>query len=73
MSQPAAQQFAAMMTASRGLVKGSDVASSGRSRSKNAQVDGHKNSVHLYGEGLDISGSSQTWMKNNASRFGWRR
>ena len=71
-SQPAAQQFAAMMTASRGLVKGSDVASSGRSRSKNAQVDGHKNSVHLYGEGLDISGSSQTWMKNNASRFGWK-
>ena len=70
-SQPAAQQFAAMMAASNGMVKGSDVASSGRSKTQNAAVDGHKNSVHLYGEGVDISGSSNTWMKNNASRFGW--
>ncbi len=70
-SQPAAQMFAKMMQASNGMVKGSDVASSGRSPSKNKEVDGHKNSVHLYGEGLDISGSSNTWMKNNASRFGW--
>ena len=59
------------MAASNGMVKGSDVASSGRSKTQNAAVDGHKNSVHLYGEGVDISGSSNTWMKNNASRFGW--
>ena len=70
-SQPAAQMFAKMMKASNGMVKGSDVASSGRSPSKNKEVDGHKNSVHLYGEGIDISGSSNAWMKNNASRFGW--
>ena len=70
-SQPAAEKFAKMMQASNGMVKGSDVASTGRSPSKNKEVDGHKNSVHLYGEGLDISGSSNTWMKNNASRFGW--
>ena len=70
-SEPAAKAFAEMMRVSNGLVKGSDVLSSGRSLSANKSVNGHKNSVHLYGEGLDISGSSATWMKNNASRFGW--
>ena len=70
-SQPAAEMFAKMMAASNGMVKGSDVASSGRSPAKNASVKGDKNSVHLYGEGLDISGSSNVWMRNNASRFGW--
>ena len=70
-SQPAAEMFAKMMAASNGMVKGSDVVSSGRSKSKNDEVGGHKNSTSLYGEGLAISGSSHTWMKNNASRFGW--
>ena len=71
LSQPAAMAFAKMMQVSKGQVKGSDIASSGRTRRKNTSVGGDPNSVHLYGEGLDISGSSERWMKSNASRYGW--
>ena len=71
LSQPAAMAFAKMMQVSKGQVKGSDIASSGRTRRKNTSVGGDPNSVHLYGEGLDISGSSEKWMKSNASRYGW--
>ena len=51
-----------MMVDSKGQVNASDVASSGRSIKKNASVGGHENSVHLYGEGLDLSGASHKWM-----------
>ena len=71
LSQPAAIAFAKMMQVSKGQVKGSDIASSGRTRRKNTSVGGDPNSVHLYGEGLDLSGSSAIWMKSNASRYGW--
>ena len=71
-SQPAAEAFLNMMRDSKGKVKGSDVASSGRSKKKNSAVGGHPNSVHMYGEGLDISGSSLTWLKSNSSRYGWK-
>ena len=71
-SQPAAEAFARMIRDSKGVVKGADVASSGRSAKKNSAVGGHPNSVHMYGEGLDISGSSLNWLKANSSRYGWK-
>jgi hypothetical protein len=30
-----------------------------------------KNSNHLYGNALDIHGSSQTWMRANGKKYGW--
>jgi hypothetical protein len=60
-----------MMSDSKGVVKGSDIASSQRSRKKNADVEGAPNSNHLYGNALDIHGSSQTWMRANGKKYGW--
>lgn len=70
-SKGAAEAFAKMMKDSKGVVKGSDIASSQRSRSKNAAVGGARNSNHLYGNALDIHGASQTWMRKNGARYGW--
>lgn len=70
-SKGAAEAFAKMMKDSRGSVKGSDIASSKRSRSKNSAVGGARNSNHLYGNALDIHGASQTWMRKNGARYGW--
>jgi len=70
-SQKAAAAFGRMMLDSKGVVKGSDIASSQRSRKKNADVDGASNSNHLYGNALDIHGSSQTWMRANGKKYGW--
>ena len=70
-SKPAAEAFARMMADSGGIVKGSDIESSGRSESKNVGVGGAADSPHLYGEAADIHGDSQTWIKNNGSQYGW--
>jgi GH24 family phage-related lysozyme (muramidase) len=70
-SQKAADAFGRMMSDSKGVVRGSDIASSQRSRQKNAAVGGVSNSNHLYGNALDIHGSSQTWMRRNGKKYGW--
>ena len=70
-SQPAAQMFAAAMKDS-GIDLGSFVASSGRSRAKNKEIQGDPNSHHLYGEALDINGEGYQWMKANGKRYGWQ-
>tara|TARA_A100001515_G_scaffold39206_2_gene30882 strand:+ start:413 stop:3220 length:2808 start_codon:yes stop_codon:yes gene_type:complete len=72
LSQPAASAFMQMMLDSKGQVNASDVASSGRSIKQNDKVGGHENSVHLYGEGLDLSGASHKWMRANGARYGWK-
>ena len=72
LSQPAAAQFMQMISDSKGQVTGADVASSGRSIKHNAKVGGHENSVHLYGEGLDVSGSTYKWMLKNGIKYGWK-
>jgi len=70
-SRGAAEAFGKMMTDSKGVVKGSDIASSQRSKSKNASVGGAPNSNHLFGNALDIHGRSQTWMRTHGSKYGW--
>ena len=60
-----------MITDSGGAVKGSDIASSQRSKSYNRKVGGVSNSNHLYGNALDIHGTSQTWMRANGRKYGW--
>jgi muramidase (phage lysozyme) len=70
-SQKAADAFGKMMSDSKGVVKGSDIASSQRSPKKNKDVEGAPNSNHLYGNALDIHGSSQTWMRANGKKYGW--
>ena len=62
-----------MIGASSGSVRGSDVTSSGRSRQKNKSISGaHPNSHHLYGEGLDVSGSTAVWMRKHGEKYGWK-
>lgn len=70
-SKGGAEAFARMMVDSGGKVKGSDIASSKRSPAKNKAVGGVPNSNHLGGNALDIHGSSQTWMRANAAKYGW--
>ena len=71
-SLKAADAFGRMMSDSKGVVRGSDIASSQRSPAKNASLPGAaKNSNHLYGNALDIHGSSQTWMRRNGKKYGW--
>ena len=70
-SRGAATAFGKMITDSGGAVKGSDIASSQRSKSYNAYVGGVSNSNHLYGNALDIHGTSQTWMRANGPKYGW--
>ena len=70
-SKGGAEAFARMMVDSGGKVKGSDIASSKRSPAKNKAVGGVPNSNHLGGIALDIHGSSQTWMRANAAKYGW--
>ena len=70
-SKGAAEAFAKMITDSGGAVKGSDIASSQRSKSYNAHVGGVSNSNHLYGNALDIHDGSQTWMRANGQKYGW--
>ena len=70
-SKGAAAEFAKMIVDSDGQVGGSDIASSQRSKSYNSHVGGVSNSNHLYGNALDIHGSSQAWMRANGSKYGW--
>ena len=73
LSEPGARAFLQMMGVSNGSVRGSDVASSGRSRQKNKAIHGaHPNSHHLYGEGLDVSGSTAVWMRKHGAKYGWK-
>jgi hypothetical protein len=71
-SKGAAEAFGKMMAASGGAVKGADIASSQRSRSFNASLPGASpTSNHLYGNALDIHGTSQAWMRKNGRKYGW--
>jgi muramidase (phage lysozyme) len=70
-SKEAAQSFAKMMAT--GNVKGTDVASSQRSAGHNKTVRGVPNSAHLYGEAMDIHGSSKQWLIGNSEKYGWIR
>ena len=70
-SKGAAEAFGKMIAASGGAVKGADIHSSKRSKSYNAHVGGVSNSNHLYGNALDIHGTSQTWMRANGRKYGW--
>ena len=70
-SKPAAEAFARMMKDSNGQVKGSDVASSMRSASKNAEVKGAPASPHLSGIAMDIHGTSGEWIRQHGAKYGW--
>jgi len=67
-----AEAFSAMMADSDGAVKGSDIASSQRSPEKNALVGGATRSKHMTGAAMDIHGTSNTWIRQNGSKYGWR-
>lgn len=71
-SKEGAEAFSRMMVDSGGAVKPSDVASSKRSPQKNAAVDGATNSPHLRGVAMDIHGTSESWIRQNGHRYGWR-
>ena len=70
-SRQGANAFAAMVRDSGGQVKASDIASSQRSRGKNAAVGGVEGSEHLGGNAMDIHGSSIAWIRKNGARYGW--
>lgn len=70
-SRSAANAFAAMVRDSGGKVKASDIASSQRSRSKNAAVGGVTGSEHMKGAAMDIHGTSIAWIRKNGARYGW--
>jgi hypothetical protein len=76
-SKEAAMAFAQMMKDSGGLVKPSDVTSSKRTVAyqEDMKKRGYKpasNSLHLSGIGLDIHGSSQSWIKQHGHKYGWQ-
>ena len=56
-----------------GVVKGSDIHSSQRSKEKNDSLpNAAPNSNHLYGNAIDIHGESQEWIKANGAKYGWK-
>ena len=57
---------------SNGEVKSTDITSSTRSPAKNKDVGGVANSNHLYGNAVDIHGSSKRWLKGNGLQYGWK-
>lgn len=71
MSRDAANAFAQMVQASGGAVKGSDIASSQRTKEKNIAVGGVPGSRHVHGEAIDIHGKSKKWMIENGPKYGW--
>ncbi len=71
LSRSAAEAFSAMMRDSKGVVKGSDVASSQRSLEKNKKIGGAVRSLHLSGLALDIHGASNSWMRKYGAKYGW--
>ncbi len=70
-SRAAADAFYRMMVDSKGIVKGSDIASSQRSPEKNKFVGGVSGSKHLSGTAMDIHGASNSWIRRNGSKYGW--
>ena len=72
LSKPAGEAFLKAMAASKGQVKTSDITSSTRSPAKNKAVGGVPNSNHLYGNALDIHGTSKVWLKENGPKYGWK-
>lgn len=70
-SKGAAIAFARMIKDSKGQVSGRDIASSKRSRAKNAAVGGAKNSKHMYGNAMDIHGRSGRWIRAHGRKYGW--
>ena len=71
-SKSAAAAFGKMMMDSKGVVKGSDITSSQRSKEWNAAVGGAENSYHLYGEAVDIHGDSNNWIRKYGAKYGWK-
>ena len=71
LSDMASKSFKSMMDA--GGVKGRDVTSSQRSKTYNDQIGGAQMSNHLFGNAVDIHGSSKAWLKDNAQQHGWRQ
>ena len=71
-SKSAAAAFGKMMMDSKGVVKGSDISSSQRSKEWNAEVGGAENSYHLYGEAVDIHGDSNNWIRKHGAKYGWK-
>jgi hypothetical protein len=72
MSKEAAVAFEQMVAASKGIIRGSDIASSQRSAEKNAAVGGAAGSKHLSGMALDIHGASMEWIRANGAKYGFR-
>ena len=73
LSKAGATAFARMVRDSMGVVKGSDVHSSQRSKEKNDSLpNAAPNSHHLYGNAIDIHGESQEWIKANGAKYGWK-
>lgn len=71
-SKEGALAFEQMMVDSGGIVKGSDITSSQRSRTKNDSLPGAAtNSRHLTGTAMDIHGESKDWILQNGSKYGW--
>ena len=71
-SRGGASAFARMMKDSKGIVKGSDITSSKRSRAKNNSLPGASaTSNHLTGNAMDIHGASKNWIISNGARYGW--
>jgi len=67
----AAIAFARMIKDSKGQVSGRDIASSKRSRAKNAAVGGAPRSKHMLGLAMDIHGRSSRWIRANGRKYGW--
>jgi len=56
---------------SGGVVKYSDIASAKRSRAKNNSLPGAAaDSNHLYGDAIDIHGTSLAWLKKHGAKYG---
>lgn len=71
-SKEGALAFEQMMMDSGGIVKGSDITSSQRSRAKNNSLpNAVTNSRHLTGTAMDIHGASKEWILQNGSKYGW--
>lgn len=72
-SKSAAAAFGKMMIDSKGVVKGSDITSSQRSKEYNASLPGASlTSLHLSGNALDIHGDSNDWIRKHGAKYGWK-
>ena len=71
-TKEAAEALAQAIRDSNGAVKTSDITSSKRSPDKNRAVGGVPNSNHLYGNAVDIHGTSKAWLKKNGPKYGWK-